>query len=90
METMKMKPVQYDDLASLPCSDLFALCVMSSGAVRRRLIAAFLSSLDREIAQSPDCIKPLSATRIDEARELTKGVEVSDDEALPTRVTDTL
>jgi len=51
------------------------------------IMAAFLSFLDSEIAQSPDRIKPLSATRIDEARELTKGVEVSDDESLPDDVT---
>jgi antitoxin PrlF len=47
------------------------------------IMAAFLSFLDREIAQSPDRIKPLSATRIAEARELTKDVEVSDNESLP-------
>ena len=47
------------------------------------IMAAFLQFLDREIAQSPDRIKPLSATRIAEARELTKNVEVSDDESLP-------
>jgi antitoxin PrlF len=51
------------------------------------VMAAFLSFLDREIAQSPDRIQPLSATRIAEARELTKGVEVSDDESLPDDVT---
>jgi antitoxin PrlF len=51
------------------------------------IMAAFLKFLDREIAQSPDRIKPLSATRIGEARELTKDVEVSDDESLPDDVT---
>jgi antitoxin PrlF len=51
------------------------------------IMAAFLSFLDREIAQSPDRIRPLSATRIDEARELTKDVKVSDDESLPDDVT---
>ncbi len=47
------------------------------------IMAAFLKFLDREIAQSPDRIKALSATRIAEARELTKNVEVSDEEMLP-------
>ena len=51
------------------------------------VMAAFLKFLDREIAQSPDRIKPLSATRIAEARELTKDVEVSDDDSLPDDVT---
>jgi len=50
-------------------------------------MAAFLSFLDREIAQSPARIKPLSATRIDEARSLTKDVEASDDDKLPDDVT---
>lgn len=52
-------------------------------AARQIVELAFLSSLDRDIAQSPDCIKPLSTTRITEARELTKDVTVSDDEVLP-------
>lgn len=51
------------------------------------IMAAFLKFLDGEIAQSPDRIKPLSSTRIAEARELTKNVEVSDDESLPDDVT---
>ncbi|HXW23625.1 MAG TPA: type II toxin-antitoxin system PrlF family antitoxin [Xanthobacteraceae bacterium] len=51
------------------------------------IMAAFLSFLDREIAQSPARIKPLSATRIDEARSLTKDVEASDDDKLPDDVT---
>jgi antitoxin PrlF len=51
------------------------------------IMTAFLSFLDREIADSPGRIQPLSATRIAEARELTKGVEVSDDESLPDDVT---
>jgi antitoxin PrlF len=51
------------------------------------IMAAFLQFLDREIAQSPDRIKPLSSTRITEARELTKDVKVSDSEALPDDVT---
>ena len=51
------------------------------------IMAAFLKFLEREIARSPDGIKPLSATRIAEARELTKHVEVSDNESLPDDVT---
>ncbi|MBV8751936.1 MAG: type II toxin-antitoxin system PrlF family antitoxin [Hyphomicrobiales bacterium] len=51
------------------------------------VIAAFLSFLDREIEHAPERIKPLSATRIEEARSLTKDVEVSDDESLPDDVT---
>jgi antitoxin PrlF len=51
------------------------------------VMAAFLSFLDREIERAPDGIKPLSATRIEEARELTKGVVVRDDESLPDEVT---
>lgn len=51
------------------------------------IMAAFLKFLEREIARSPDGIKPLSATRIAEARELTKHVEVSNSESLPDDVT---
>lgn len=51
------------------------------------IMTAFLSFLDGEIAQSPDRIKPLSETRIAEARELTKDVKVSDNESLPDDVT---
>jgi antitoxin PrlF len=51
------------------------------------VMAAFLTFLDRQIAHSPDRIRPLSATRIDEARKLTKGVKVNDSESLPDDVT---
>ena len=51
------------------------------------VMAAFLSFLDRDISQTPDRVKPLSATRIKEARELTKGVKVRDDEPIPDDVT---
>jgi antitoxin PrlF len=51
------------------------------------VMAAFLSFLDREIEHSPERIQPLSATRIEEARSLTKDVEVSDDDSLPDDVT---
>jgi hypothetical protein len=47
----------------------------------------FLSFLDHDIERSPERIKPLSATRIDEARSLTEDVEVRDDELLPDDVT---
>jgi hypothetical protein len=50
-------------------------------------MAAFLSFLDRDISQAPDRVKPLSATRIEQARELTKDVEVRDDEPIPDDVT---
>jgi antitoxin PrlF len=51
------------------------------------IMAAFLKFIERETMRSPDRIKPLSATRIAEARELTKNVEASDDETLPNDVT---
>jgi antitoxin PrlF len=51
------------------------------------VMAAFLQFLDGEIARSPERIRPLSATRIAEARALTKEVEASDDESLPDDVT---
>jgi prlF antitoxin for toxin YhaV_toxin len=51
------------------------------------IIIGFLSFLDRDIERSPERIKPLSATRIEEARSLTKDVEVRDDELLPDDVT---
>jgi antitoxin PrlF len=51
------------------------------------VMAAFLQFLDGEIARSPERIRPLSATRITEARALTKEVEASDDESLPDDVT---
>jgi len=51
------------------------------------IITDFLSFLDREIEHSAESVKPLWATRIEEARSLTKIVEVSDDESLPDWVT---
>jgi antitoxin PrlF len=47
------------------------------------VLAAFLSFLDREMARTPELIQPLSAMLINQARELTKDVEVTDDELLP-------
>ena len=51
------------------------------------IMAAFLKFLEREIVRSPDDHQAASATRIAEARELTKHVEVSDSELLPDDVT---
>jgi len=59
----------------------------ATDGVEDPIMAAFLSFLEREIAQSPERIKPLVATRIEEARALTKDVEVSDEESLPDDVT---
>jgi antitoxin PrlF len=51
------------------------------------VMAAFLSYLSADILRAPEHVKPLAATRIEEARKLTKGVKVRDDEALPDDVT---
>jgi antitoxin PrlF len=51
------------------------------------VMAAFLSFLAADIARAPERIAPIAATRIEEARELTEGVEVRDDEVLPDDVT---
>jgi antitoxin PrlF len=51
------------------------------------VMAAFLSFLAGDISRSPDQIKPLSATRIEEARALTRDVDVRDDEEIPDDVT---
>jgi hypothetical protein len=50
-------------------------------------MAAFLSFLAGDISRAPDQIKPLAATRIEEARALTRSVNVRDDEVLPDDVT---
>ncbi|SRR5258707_3428217 len=50
------------------------------------VMAAFLSFLAGDIARAPGRVKPLGATRIEEARELTKDVTVDDAEALPDNV----
>jgi antitoxin PrlF len=47
------------------------------------VMAAFLSFLAQDISGTPARVKPLGATRIAEARELTKGVTVDDSETLP-------
>jgi antitoxin PrlF len=47
------------------------------------VMAAFLSFLAGDIARQPARIKPLAATRIEEARALTKGITVGDSETLP-------
>ena len=51
------------------------------------VMSAFLSFLSGDIAQAPERVKPLAATRIQEARKLTKRVKVRDDQALPDDVT---
>ncbi len=50
------------------------------------VMAAFLSFLGKDIAAAPARVKPLAATRIKEARELTEGVAVDDSEILPDNV----
>ena len=47
------------------------------------VMAAFLSFLAADISRAPGRVKPLSGMRIKEARALTKGVKVADDEDLP-------
>jgi antitoxin PrlF len=51
------------------------------------VMAAFLSFLAADILQTPEHVKPLAETRIEEARELIKDTEVGDDETLPDDVT---
>ena len=51
------------------------------------VMTAFLSFLSTDILRVPERVTPLAAARIEEARELTKGVKVRDDEALPDDVT---
>lgn len=51
------------------------------------VVTAFLSFLAKDISQAPERIQPLASTRLEEARELTKGVEVRDDEPIPDDVT---
>lgn len=51
------------------------------------VMTAFLSFLSADISRAPERVKPLAATRIEEARELTKGVKVRKDEVLPDDVT---
>ena len=50
------------------------------------VMAAFLSFLAEDISRTPARVKPLGATRIEEARELTQGVTVDDSETLPDNV----
>jgi antitoxin PrlF len=47
------------------------------------VMTAFLSFLAGDIARKPKRVKPLGATRIEKARELTKGITVDDAEVLP-------
>jgi hypothetical protein len=51
------------------------------------IMLAFLSFLAADISRGPDRLKPLAKTRMKEARELTKGTKVNDNESLPNDVT---
>jgi antitoxin PrlF len=51
------------------------------------IMAAFLGFLANDIAAAPGRIKPLAATRIKKARDLTRRVKVRDHETLPDDVT---
>jgi antitoxin PrlF len=51
------------------------------------VIAAFLGFLCNDIVATPGRIKPLGATRIKRARELTRRVNIRDEETLPDDVT---
>jgi antitoxin PrlF len=47
------------------------------------VMAAFLSFLSADMVSAPQRVQPLAAARLEEARALTDGVEVDDDEVLP-------
>jgi antitoxin PrlF len=51
------------------------------------IMTAFLSFLSKDIAAALGRIKPLAATRIKKARDLTRRAKVSDDDTLPDDVT---
>ena len=51
------------------------------------VMRAFLSFLAADISRQPNHVKPVSQTRLKEARELTKDTKVDDDEGLPDDVT---
>jgi antitoxin PrlF len=51
------------------------------------VMAAFLSFLAEDITRHPEHIKPLAATRIEEARKLAEGVIVDDSDTIPDDVT---
>jgi antitoxin PrlF len=51
------------------------------------VMRAFLSFLAADISRRPDRVRPLAESRIKEARDLTKGTKVDDDESLPDDVT---
>jgi hypothetical protein len=50
-------------------------------------MAAFLGFLSKDISAAPGRIKPFAATRIKEARKLTRIVKVRDHDTLPDDVT---
>jgi antitoxin PrlF len=51
------------------------------------VMTAFLGFLSKDLAAVPGRIKPLAATRIKKARDLTRRVKVRDDDTLPDDVT---
>lgn len=51
------------------------------------VMAAFLSFLARDIHEKPERVAELDAERIAQARALTEGIEVSDDDRLPDDIT---
>ena len=51
------------------------------------VMAAFLGFLAKDISAAPGRVKPLAATRIKKARELTRGVKVRHNDTLPDDVT---
>lgn len=61
--------------------------VSSSSDEADPVMAAFLSFLAEDITRRPGRVKPLAATRIEEARKLTEGVIVDDNDTIPDDVT---
>jgi hypothetical protein len=50
-------------------------------------VSKFLNFLARDISHSPERIIPLARTRIEEARSLTRFIDIRDDQLLPEEVT---
>ena len=51
------------------------------------VVSAYLSFLEADMVTHPERLSPFSSADLAAARELTRGVEVSDDDALPDDVT---
>lgn len=51
------------------------------------MVSAYLSFLEADMVAHPERLSPFSSADLAAARELTRGVEVSDDDALPDDVT---